>query len=140
MDAYSESVMESPEVRRRTMQAVKSKNTTPELIVRRLLHASGYRYRLHNEDLPGRPDLVFPVRQKVIFIHGCFWHGHDCKRGARVPKTNRGYWVKKVSSNQSRDLNARKRLKAGGWKVLCVWECELRNTDNVLKRLTKFLD
>ena len=140
MDGYSESMMESPAIRRRTMQAVKSKNTTPELIVRRLLHSRGYRYRLHNNDLPGCPDLVFPVRRKIIFVHGCFWHGHNCKRGARVPTTNRSYWTKKISLNKSRDLRARKNLAMGGWKVLCIWECELKDLTTTLKRVTKFLD
>lgn len=132
--------MECPEVRRRTMQAVKSKNTTPELIVRRLLHARGYRYRLHYDELPGCPDLVFPGRQKVIFVHGCFWHGHKCKRGSRVPKTNKTYWLNKVRSNQSRDNAYRRMLRIEGWKVLYVWECELRNLTGTLKRLTRFLE
>lgn len=133
-------MMESSEVRRRTMQAVKSKNTNPELIVRRLLHAHGYRYRLHNNDLAGCPDLVFPARRKIIFVHGCFWHGHSCKRGSRVPTTNRTYWTKKITSNRSRDLRVRKNLSLDGWKVLCVWECELKNLNATLKRITKFLD
>lgn len=132
--------MEPSDVRRRTMRAVKSKNTTAELIVRRLLHARGYRYRLHHSDLPGCPDLVFPARRKVIFVHGCFWHGHNCKRGSRVPITNRTYWTTKVSSNRSRDLRARKSLSMDGWKVLCVWECELKDLTTTLKRLTKFLN
>jgi DNA mismatch endonuclease, patch repair protein len=132
--------MESSDVRRRTMQAVKSKNTTPELLVRRLLHSQGYRYRLHNSDLPGCPDIVFPARRKIIFVHGCFWHGHNCKRGARVPTTNRVYWTHKVNSNRSRDLTARKNLALDGWKVLCVWECELKDLTATLKRLSKFLD
>jgi DNA mismatch endonuclease, patch repair protein len=140
MDCNPQSVMEFPEVRRRVMQAVKSKNTTPELIVRRLLHARGYRYRLHRSDLPGCPDLVFPGRRKIIFVHGCFWHGHSCKRGARVPIKNRTYWMKKVSSNRSRDLRARENLMVDGWKVLSVWECELTDLTTTLKRLVKFLN
>jgi len=132
--------MESSVVRRRTMQAVKSKDTMPELIVRRLLHAKGYRYRLHNEALPGCPDLIFPARRKIIFIHGCFWHGHNCQRGSRVPKTNTEYWTNKVARNRSRDLRARQELRIRGWKILYVWECELTNPAAILKRLCKFLN
>lgn len=131
--------MESPAVRRRTMQAVKSKDTSPEMRVRRLLHARGYRYRLHGKELPGRPDLVFPGRRKVIFVHGCFWHGHDCARGARVPKSNTAYWVGKVGRNRARDVRTRGQLKAAGWKVLTLWECELKDEASALRRLTRFL-
>lgn len=132
--------MESPAVRRRTMQAVKSKDTSPEMRVRRLLHAHGYRYRLHKKELPGSPDLVFSSRRKVVFIHGCFWHGHDCARGARVPKTNTAYWVGKVARNRARDVRARGRLEEFGWKVLTLWECELKDEAAALNRLTRFLD
>lgn len=131
--------MESRAVRSRTMQAVKSKNTSPELFVRRLLHSRGYRYRLHRSDLPGKPDLVFPCRKKVLFIHGCFWHGHDCARGSRIPKTNTEYWTAKISRNRERDARARKQLQADGWKVLALWECDLRNEAASLKRLARFL-
>jgi DNA mismatch endonuclease, patch repair protein len=132
--------MESPELRHRTMQAVRSKNTRPELLVRRLLHANGYRYRLHSKQLPGCPDLVFPSRKKVLFIHGCWWHGHDCQRGARVPKTNVVYWTKKVIRNRNRDENSRKQLEAQGWKVFAIWECELNDATSALMRLARFLD
>lgn len=121
------------------MQAVKSKNTSPELYVRRLLHAKGYRYRLHRNDLPGCPDLVFPGRKKVLFIHGCFWHGHDCARGARIPKTNTGYWTQKVARNRARDIATRKQLKDLGWAVFILWECELRDQPTALRRLARFL-
>lgn len=121
------------------MQAVKSENTSPEMRVRRLLHALGYRYRLHQKELPGRPDLVFPGRRKVVFVHGCFWHGHDCARGARVPKTNRDYWVGKVARNRARDEKNRRELEAAGWKVLAIWECELRDEAEAIQRLTRFL-
>jgi DNA mismatch endonuclease (patch repair protein) len=131
--------MESPEVRRRTMQAVKSKNTAPELLVRSMTHRMGYRFRLHRKDLPGKPDLVFPGRQKAIFVNGCFWHGHDCARGARIPKTNRGYWVKKVGRNQERDQAACAALTGLGWKVTVLWECELSNAARVRRRLRQFL-
>jgi DNA mismatch endonuclease (patch repair protein) len=132
--------MECSVVRRRTMQAVKSKDTAPELIVRRLLHAEGFRYRLHNQTLPGRPDLVFPTKKRIVFIHGCFWHGHNCPRGARVPKTNTMYWQTKIARNRSRDVYARQELKRRGWKVLYVWECQLKNRPAILKRLQRFLN
>src|ERR1051325_5580018 len=92
------------ELRSRTMRAVKSRNTTPELAVRSLAHRMGYRFRLHRDNLPGKPDLVFSGLRKVIFVHGCCWHGHTCARGARIPKENREYWLKKISSNRLRDL------------------------------------
>ena len=131
--------MESPEVRRRTMQAVKSKDTGVEVCVRKMLHTEGYRYRLHRRDLPGCPDLVFSGRRKVVFIHGCFWHGHQCARGKRVPKTNTAYWIAKVARNCARDTAARERLKGLGWSVSVVWECELKHERRVLQRLSRFL-
>ena len=111
--------------RSEVMRRVRSVDTKPEMAVRRLCHAMGYRYRLHRRDLPGKPDLVFPARRKAIFVHGCFWHGHDCKRGARVPKNNRNYWVRKVSRNRERDLTNRDLLDVLGWGILVVWECEV---------------
>jgi DNA mismatch endonuclease (patch repair protein) len=120
------------------MQAVKSKDTAPELLVRRLLYAHGYRYRLHSDDLPGRPDIVFAGRKKVIFINGCFWHGHDCARGSRVPKTNREYWTAKVARNRTRDVACQKDLESAGWRVLRVWECEISD-EQLLRRLRRFL-
>ena len=131
--------MESPAARRRTMQAVKSKNTSPEMQVRRLLHSRGYRFRLHKKNLPGCPDLVFPSKRKVIFVHGCFWHGHTCARGARVPKSNTEYWIAKVDRNRVRDASTKKQLEALGWKELVLWECELRNEPEFLQRVIHFL-
>jgi len=131
--------MESPEVRRRTMQAVKSKDTAPELLVRSLAHRMGYRFRLHRKDLPGKPDLVFPGRHKAMFVHGCFWHGHDCARGARVPKSNRDYWTKKIARNQERDCATLAALKGSGWKVTVLWECQLSDQKRLCKRLNQFL-
>lgn len=122
------------------MRAVKSKDTTPELRVRRLLHGMGYRYRLHRKDLPGHPDLVFASRRKVIFIHGCFWHGHDCHRGARVPKTNADYWTIKIGRNRDRDARALKALAEQGWRVLVLWECELKDEAALRETLRAFLD
>ncbi len=122
------------------MRAVKGENTAPELIVRRLVHSLGYRYRLHRKDLPGKPDLVFPGRRKIIFVHGCFWHGHQCARGARVPKTNRDYWRKKIAGNVERDREHGYALEASGWKVLILWECELKVSDKLRARLISFLE
>ena len=132
--------MESPEVRRRTMQAVKSKDTAPELLVRSLAHRMGYRFRLHRKDLPGKPDLVFPGRRKVIFVHGCFWHGHDCAHGARVPKNNRDYWTRKIARNQERDRAACAGLAHSGWTYLVVWECNLGNEKRLKAQVRKFLN
>ncbi len=121
------------------MRAVKGSNTGPEMIVRRLAHGMGYRFRLHRKDLPGKPDLVFPRLKKVIFVHGCFWHGHDCARGARVPAKNRAYWVQKIARNRIRDEASQRALSALGWKVKVVWECELKAQDRVGRALHKFL-
>ncbi len=121
------------------MRAVKSRDTQPEVIVRRLAHRMGYRFRLHRKDLPGTPDLVFPRLRRIIFVHGCFWHGHGCKRGARVPTHNRAYWIRKVARNAERDRQARVDLKALGWKCLIVWECQLKNTSVVESRIERFL-
>jgi DNA mismatch endonuclease (patch repair protein) len=132
--------METPERRSRTMRAVKGANTSPELKVRSLLYKAGYRYRLHARDLPGKPDLVFPRRKAVIFVHGCFWHGHPCKRGARIPKTNRAYWLNKIARNRSRDRRVRSLLKKEGWRTLIIWECTIKNEATLLRRLKAFLE
>ncbi|MGH9513529.1 MAG: very short patch repair endonuclease [Terriglobales bacterium] len=120
------------------MAAVRSKNTQPELLVRRLLHASGYRYRLHRSDLPGKPDLVLPSRRKIIFVHGCFWHHHGCVF-SHIPKTNAHYWAPKLKRNQARDHEHIRALSAMGWKCLVLWECELNRTGPLLRRVSKFL-
>ncbi len=116
--------MTSPE-RSAIMRAVKSRDTSPERAVRKLLTAMGYRYRLHSKKLPGAPDIVFPSRKKVIFVHGCFWHGHSCKRGARTPKTNVTYWRAKIARNVARDARRTLELRRLGWKAKIVWECEV---------------
>jgi DNA mismatch endonuclease (patch repair protein) len=131
--------MELPEVRRRTMQAVKSKDTAPEMTVRRLVHGMGYRFRLHRRDLPGKPDLVFASSHKAIFVHGCFWHGHSCARGARVPKNNRDYWIMKIERNQRRDRKALSALKSAGWETTVLWECQLGDQRRLQRRLVAFL-
>jgi DNA mismatch endonuclease (patch repair protein) len=129
----------SAEQRSRIMRAVKSQNTAPEKIVRSLLHNLGFRYRLHRKDLPGKPDIVFPGRSKVIFVHGCFWHGHACRRGARTPKNNADYWIAKIERNRERDKNNVANLQNEGWQVLMVWECEIRDREVLTSRLTEFL-
>jgi DNA mismatch endonuclease (patch repair protein) len=116
-----------PEKRSAVMRRVKGRGTGPELQVRRLVWGLGGRYRLNRAGLPGKPDLVLPGRRLAIFVHGCFWHGHDCARGARVPKANRDYWVGKVGRNRARDAAAREALAAQGWRVETVWECELKD-------------
>ena len=121
------------------MRSVRSRDTTPELIVRRAATALGYRYRLHKAALPGKPDLVFASRRKVIFVHGCFWHGHDCKRGAREPKSNVEYWRAKVQRNRERDANAIAALRAAGWQVFVVWECETKDRALLNDRIGGFL-
>ncbi|WP_421859818.1 very short patch repair endonuclease [Oceanicaulis sp.] len=130
----------SPEERSRVMQTVKSKDTKPEMIVRRLAHALGYRFRLHRKDLPGSPDLVFVGRKKAIFVHGCFWHGHDCKRGSRQPKTNADYWRAKIGRNVSRDAASLQALDDQGWRALVIWECEMKDRTALAERLKGFLD
>jgi DNA mismatch endonuclease (patch repair protein) len=131
---------ENPEIRSKIMRAVKSKDTTPEMAVRRIVYHSGYRYRLHYIDLPGKPDLVFKSRKKVIFVHGCFWHGHKCKRGNRIPKNNRSYWVAKIKKNHDRDVANKKSLKSLGYDVLTVWECQLKETEVVKRKIIHFLE
>lgn len=130
---------ETPEQRSRIMRAVKGTNTTPELIVRRLVHRMGFRFRLHRKDLPGKPDLVFPKFRKAIFVHGCFWHGHGCPRGARLPVHNRDYWAAKIARNVRRDAEARRALAALGWDSLVLWECQIRNTERTQRIVLKFL-
>lgn len=121
------------------MRAVKSKDTKPELEVRSLLHRLGYRYRIHRRDLPGTPDIVFAGRRKVMFVHGCFWHGHDCARGARVPVNNRNYWEAKIARNAARDAKHIATLESLGWQTLTLWECEIRDAD-LESRVATFLD
>lgn len=131
--------MTSPE-RSAIMRAVKSRDTSPELAVRKLLTAMGYRYRLHLRKLPGAPDIVFPSRKKAIFVHGCFWHGHDCKRGARIPKRNAEYWREKIRRNRLRDRRNLRALDKGGWRIAVVWECQIRNVQVLTRRLNELLN
>ena len=130
----------SAEKRSAVMRRVKGRNTTPELAVRKALTRLGARYRLHRKDLPGKPDIVMPGRELVIFVHGCFWHGHDCARGARVPKQNRDYWVEKVGRNVARDERSRAALVGLGWRMETIWECELKDLAGLDLRLRGLLD
>jgi DNA mismatch endonuclease, patch repair protein len=120
------------------MRAVRGKDTAPEMTVRRAAHGMGYRFRLHSRNLPGTPDLAFASRRKVIFVHGCFWHGHDCRKGA-LPKSNAAFWTEKRAQNIARDAEALGSLAEAGWKALVIWECETRNRDELLSRLRTFL-
>jgi DNA mismatch endonuclease (patch repair protein) len=121
------------------MRRVKGRDTAPEMRVRRALTRLGARYRLHRKDLPGSPDVVMPGRRLALFVHGCFWHGHDCARGARVPKQNREYWLGKVARNRARDVAARTALEAAGWRVETIWECELKDAAALDARLRALL-
>lgn len=122
------------------MSAVRSKDTKPEMLVRRLLHRSGYRYRLHRADLPGKPDLVLPSRKKVIFVNGCFWHQHEGCSFSHVPRSNVPYWAPKLQRNRERDREHLKALRAAGWKCMVLWECQLNKPNLLLRRLIKFLE
>jgi DNA mismatch endonuclease (patch repair protein) len=125
--------------RSRNMSRVKGRDTKPELLVRSVVHRLGYRFRLHGKELPGRPDLVLPRHRKVIFVHGCFWHGHaGCRRAAR-PSTNREFWDRKIEGNVARDAANTKALRRAGWKVLVVWQCALKDRARLEKRLRGFL-
>jgi len=129
----------TPERRSFIMSKVGQKDTKPEMILRRALHARGYRYRLHRRDLPGTPDLVFHSRRKVIFVHGCFWHGHDCSKGRR-PTSNVEFWNEKLDRNLARDTANITRLRDMGWQVLVVWECEMGRAAETLHSVEDFLD
>lgn len=130
----------SPEARSENMRRITAKDTKPELIVRRLLHSLGYRYRLHRSDLPGRPDIVFPGRHKAIFVHGCFWHRHPNCTKAYTPKSRIGFWTKKFEENIARDARNQSELRARGWNVLIIWECETSETKMLANRLKSFLE
>ena len=130
----------TPEQRRRNMSAIRGADTRPERIVRSLAHRMGYRFRLHRRELPGKPDLVFPARRKVILVHGCFWHVHDCPHGRVKPATNAAFWANKRDGNATRDRRNLAALEAAGWSVLVIWECETRNPEPLGRKLREFLD
>lgn len=123
-----------PEKRSAVMRAVKSRDTAPEMKARRAAHALGLRFRLNRADLPGKPDLVFPAKRTALLVHGCFWHGHDCPRGARMPQNNRDYWQAKISRNMARDKASLAALRKLGWTPRVIWECQTRD-DAALSRL-----
>jgi DNA mismatch endonuclease (patch repair protein) len=129
----------TPERRSDNMRQIRSQNTSPELALRRMLHQLGYRFRIHRKDLPGKPDLVFPARKKVIFVHGCFWHQHPACREGRVPGSRLEYWGPKLRRNQERDANAQERLKELGWQCMVLWECELKDAQAAVRRARLFL-
>ena len=128
----------TPEQRRHIMRSVKQKDTGPELLIRRALLRLGYRFRLHAKELPGRPDIVFPGRRKVVFIHGCFWHGHDCRKG-KLPQTRTEYWIPKIEGNKTRDERVLNELRNVGWESLVVWQCEVARMEQALHTITHFL-
>ena len=133
----------SPAVRSKNMQAIRSKNTRPEITVRSLLHAAGFRYRLHVSDLPGKPDMVFPNFRAVIMVNGCFWHGHDCQF-FKLPSTRTDFWKQKIEKNRANDARSSLALRAAAWRVAIVWECALRKNiadgfANVTQQLSDWL-
>lgn len=131
----------TPAQRSERMSRIGGKDTKPELLVRRLVHHLGYRFRLHRRDLPGTPDLVFPSRRKVILVHGCFWHRHPdpaCKL-ARIPKSRQEFWIPKLESNRRRDAENWRRMQEMGWETMVIWECELKNSDALTARVKEFL-
>lgn len=134
MTARKRSDVFSAEKRSAIMRAVKSSDTAPEIALRRALFAKGLRYRINVKTLPGKPDLVFPRFNAVIFVHGCFWHGHDCARGRRIPKSNAAYWRAKISRNVKRDCDALAALQRLGWRAKVSWECDLKD---ILRESTK---
>lgn len=131
----------TPQARSENMRKIRSKDTKPELFVRKIVYGLGYRYRLHWKKLPGCPDLVFPGRKKVIFVHGCFWHQHEgnCKI-SRIPKSNKEFWIPKLMRTKERDRKNYFLLSELGWRYLIIWECEIGNVDNITKKLKNFLD
>lgn len=122
------------------MSKVGNKNTKPELLVRRILHRAGYRFRLHRSDLPGSPDVVLPRWRTAVFVHGCFWHGHEGCRRSKLPSTRTDFWQTKVERNQERDGIAKKGLERLGYKVVTLWECELKNEAGILERVDSATD
>ncbi|MGH9581529.1 MAG: very short patch repair endonuclease [Bryobacteraceae bacterium] len=131
----------TPQERSARMSLVRGTNTNPEMVIRRLVHGMGYRYRLHVPNLPGKPDIVLPSRDKIIFVHGCFWHRHPKQscRLARMPKSRIDFWRPKLEKNRQRDLTAQRQLKRRGWRVLVIWECEIKKT-NLADRVRRFLE
>jgi DNA mismatch endonuclease (patch repair protein) len=130
---------ETPAERSAIMRAVKGRDTSPEIAVRAILRKFAPGYRLHRKDIPGNPDIAFVGRKLAVFVHGCFWHGHDCPRGARSPKANADYWRAKIARNRARDAAHQTALATQGWSALTIWECELKDSAAVEKKLREFL-
>ncbi|NJC40261.1 DNA mismatch endonuclease (patch repair protein) [Brevundimonas alba] len=130
----------TPEQRSAVMRRVKGRDTGPELAVRRILRAAGIGYRLGGAGLPGKPDLVMKGRRAVVFVHGCFWHGHDCPRGSRKPKANAAYWSGKIDRNRARDASTQAALNAARWRVITVWECEMKTPDFAYRLVARVRD
>lgn len=131
--------MLSPISRSENMRRIRSKNTIHELLIRRLIFKMGFRYRLHGKNLPGKPDLVFANRKKVIFVHGCFWHQHKNCIDSHIPKSNTEYWLSKLQRNKIRDKENQSKLKKLGWSFLILWECQLRHTGRLTEKIKKFM-
>jgi DNA mismatch endonuclease, patch repair protein len=129
----------SSDARSENMRRIRSKNTTPEVTVRRALHRAGFRFRLNRRDLPGSPDIVLPKHGVALFVHGCFWHGHTCKKGGRVPGSNVSYWTTKLARNKERDEQVRVALSEAGWLPLVIWECESKDPEGLHRRLQQLL-
>jgi DNA mismatch endonuclease (patch repair protein) len=130
----------SPEKRSWVMAQVKGRNTRPEKVVRSLLYSMGYRFRLHRRDLPGKPDIVLPKYRAALFVHGCYWHRHDCPNGQRFPKSRLDFWRPKLEGNKKRDIQKQAFLREEGWNVLIIWECQLRDTDALRENIRAFLE
>jgi DNA mismatch endonuclease (patch repair protein) len=128
----------SPKVRSKIMSSVGTRNTGPEMTLRRALHRLGFRYRTNHPDLPGRPDIVFPRLKKAIFVHGCFWHGHRCRKG-RLPKSRLGYWGQKIEANRQRDRRSLRLLRKSGWSAFVVWQCGLKDLEMAIPEILRFL-
>jgi len=128
----------TPTQRKYNMSRVKAKNTKPEILVRKLLHRLGYRFRLHRKDLPGKPDIVLPKYRTIIFVNGCFWHGHNCPKG-KLPETNTRFWEEKITTNQKRDQLNREKLEGEGWAVLTIWECQIKEEEKIIELLSEQL-
>lgn len=130
----------SPERRSENMRNIRGKDTSPELAVRKLCRELGFSgYRIHRKELPGKPDLAWLGRKQAIFVHGCFWHGHNCTEGLRKPKSNRSYWIPKIGRNQQRDAENLNNLRASGWEVLVIWECETTGQEHLSRKLIEFI-
>jgi DNA mismatch endonuclease, patch repair protein len=130
------------EQRSQCMAAIRGRDTTPERRLRSELHAMGYRYKLHSATLPGKPDIIFPSRKAVIFVHGCFWHRHDCKAGRSVPATRTEFWLRKLTKNTNRDRENIRDLRRRGWRVLVIWECQIKREPigKVVRKAAAFLN